>query len=57
MTSPMQDRKVILKEMKKKFGGGGTLVDGVLELQGGHGTKALAILKSKGYNQAKLIGK
>ena len=57
MTSPMQDRKILLKEMKKKFGGGGTLVDGVLELQGSHADKALAILKKNGYNQAKKIGK
>ena len=53
----MQDRKVLLKEMKKKFGGGGTLVDGVLELQGSHADKALAILKKNGYSQAKKIGK
>ena len=57
MTSPMDDRKVLLKEMKRKFGGGGTLVDGVLELQGRHADKALVILQKNGYKLAKKIGK
>lgn len=57
MTLPMEDRKVLLKEMKGKFGGGGALVDGVLEIQGSHADKVLDILKSKGYSQAKIVGK
>ena len=56
MTLPMKDRKVLLKEMKAKLGGGGTVVDGVLELQGSHADKILGILKSKGYSQAKVVG-
>ena len=56
MTLPMKDRKVLLKEMKAKLGGGGTVVDGVLELQGSHADKILDILKSKGYSQAKVVG-
>jgi translation initiation factor 1 len=52
---PMSDRKTLLKEMKAKLGGGGTLVDGVLELQGSHADKVLEILKSKGYSQAKVV--
>ena len=53
----MKDRKVLLKEMKGKLGGGGALVDGVLEIQGSHADKVLDILKSKGYSQAKIVGK
>ncbi|KAL7543824.1 hypothetical protein ACHAXR_013217 [Thalassiosira sp. AJA248-18] len=56
MTLPMKDRKILLKEMKAKLGGGGTVVEGVLELQGSHTERILDILKSKGYSQAKVVG-
>ena len=56
MTLPMKDRKVLLKEMKAKLGGGGTVVDGVLELQGSHTDRVLEMLKKKGYS-AKIVGK
>ena len=55
MTLPMSDRKSLLKEMKAKLGGGGTLVDGVLELQGSHADKVVDMMKSKGYSQIKVI--
>lgn len=55
MTSPMDERKKLLKEMKRAIGVGGTLVDGVLEIQGPHSDKVLATLKNKGYVQAKKI--
>jgi translation initiation factor 1 len=55
MTSPMEERKVLLKELKTKLGGGGSLVDGVLELQGGHAEKVLQALQAKGYLKAKKI--
>jgi translation initiation factor 1 len=57
MTSPMDDRKKLLKEMKSKFGVGGTLVDGVLEIQGSFAAQAVEILKKKGYSKAQKIGK
>jgi len=56
MALPMKDRKVLLKEMKSKLGGGGTVVDGVLELQGSHTEKVLQMLKKKGYTSAKIVG-
>lgn len=56
MTLPFKDRKVMLKEMKSKLGGGGALVEGVLELQGSHSDKILDMLKSKGYSEAKVVG-
>lgn len=43
--------------MKKSLGGGGTLVEGVIELQGSHADKVVQILKKKGYAKAKKIGK
>ena len=56
MTGPFKDRKILLKDMKSKLGGGGALVEGVLELQGSHSDKILDILKSKGYSEAKIVG-
>jgi translation initiation factor 1 len=57
MTSPMDDRKVLLKLMKQKLGVGGALVEGVLEIQGDYADKAVEILQSKGYKKARKIGK
>jgi translation initiation factor 1 (eIF-1/SUI1) len=57
MTSPMEDRKRLLKAMKQSLGVGGTLVDGVLEIQGAHAAKVVATLKVEGYSKAKRIGK
>jgi translation initiation factor 1 (eIF-1/SUI1) len=55
MTSPMEERKVLLKEMKSKLGGGGSMIDGVLELQGSHAGQVLKMLQDKGYKRAKKI--
>lgn len=49
------ERKVLLKEMKSNLGGGGALVEGVLELQGSHSEKILEYLKSKGYSGARVV--
>jgi translation initiation factor 1 (eIF-1/SUI1) len=55
MVSPMEVRRELLKELKKALGVGGTLVDGVLELQGAYGDKAVAVLRKKGYDRTKRI--
>ena len=55
LTSSMDDRKKLLKEIKSKVGGGGTLVDGVLELQGDHAEKILQVLQKKNYSKAKIV--
>jgi len=55
MTCPIDDRKIILKEMKRKLGGGGSIIDGVLELQGAHGDKILELLRKKGYSKGKIV--
>lgn len=47
----MDERKSILKDLKKKIGGGGTLVEGIIELQGSHSDFVVQHLKSKGYTQ------
>jgi len=52
----MEDRKKLLKALKAKVGGGGTLVEGVLELQGPHSETAMQFLKSKGYTKTKIVG-
>jgi translation initiation factor 1 len=53
----MDDRKKLLKEMKSKFGVGGTLVDGVLEIQGSFAVQAVEILKKNGYSKTRKIGR
>lgn len=50
-TCAMDERKTIAKELKKKIGGGGSLIEGVIELQGFHSDTVIAILKAKGYSQ------
>ncbi len=55
MTLPFKERKVLLKEMKTMLGGGGALVEGVLELQGSHSDKILEYLKLKGYSSARKV--
>lgn len=55
LTSSMEDRKILLKELKTSLGGGGTLVEGVLELQGAHGENVFQYLIQKGYSKAKII--
>ena len=55
LTSSMDDRRKLLKEIKSKVGGGGTLVDGVLELQGDHADKILQVLQKKNYSKAKIV--
>jgi len=55
MVSPMDVRRDLLKELKKSLGVGGTLVDGVLELQGAYGDKTVTMLRKRGYELTKKI--
>jgi len=51
-----EEKKNILKLLKSKLGVGGTLVDGVLEVQGTHTDKVVEILKGMGYLKARKVG-
>lgn len=53
----LDDKKNILKLLKSKLGTGGTIVDGVLELQGEKMDSVVEILKDLGYSKARKIGK
>ena len=53
----VERKKEILKTLKTKLGVGGTLVDGVLELQGDHTLKVVEMIQEMGYAKAKRIGK
>jgi translation initiation factor 1 len=53
----VEQKKEILKTLKIKLGVGGTLVDGVLELQGDHTAKVVDLLKVMGYAKARKMGK
>lgn len=57
MSSPMDVRKKLLKEMKGALGGGGTLVEGVLELQGSNTQRVLDLMKKNGFSKARVVGK
>ena len=45
------DPKKILKELKTRLACGGTLKDGIIELQGNHKDKITAILKKLGFQE------
>ena len=52
-----EEKKKILKLIKNQLGVGGTLVDGVLEIQGGsHAEKVVEILKDLGYTKTRKVG-
>jgi translation initiation factor 1 len=53
----VEEKKEILKTLKSKLGVGGTLIDGVLELQGDHTTIVVELLKVMGYTKARKMGK
>ena len=55
--TPAEEKKKILKLLKSKLGVGGTLVEGVLEVQGTHLEKVVEILKGLGYLKARKVGK
>jgi len=57
MSTSLDDRKSLLKKLKAQVGGGGTIVDGVIELQGPHAEKALKEMRSRGFVEARIIGK
>lgn len=46
---PPEELKKLAKELKQKCGTGGTLKDGVIEIQGDHRDVLLELLKSKGW--------
>ena len=54
LSSAMVDRNILLQDMKKKLGRGGTLFDGVIEIQGSHATKVIQHRQLKGYSKAKI---
>lgn len=46
---PPEELKKLAKELKQKCGTGGTLKDGVIEIQGDHRDLLIELLKSKGW--------
>eukprot|EP00537_Pseudo-nitzschia_pungens_P010549 CAMPEP_0172387552 /NCGR_PEP_ID=MMETSP1061-20121228/4851_1 /TAXON_ID=37318 /ORGANISM="Pseudo-nitzschia pungens, Strain cf. pungens" /LENGTH=312 /DNA_ID=CAMNT_0013117225 /DNA_START=88 /DNA_END=1026 /DNA_ORIENTATION=+ len=56
VSASSDERKRLLKKLKARVGGGGTLVEGVLELQGSHAETVLSVLVSEGYAKARVVG-
>ena len=46
---PVDELKLLAKELKQKCGTGGTLKDGVIEIQGDHRDTLIELLKAKGW--------
>jgi len=46
---PVDELKLLAKELKQKCGTGGTLKDGVIEIQGDHRDVLIELLKAKGW--------
>ena len=46
---PVDELKLLAKELKQKCGTGGTLKDGVIEIQGDHRDTLVELLKAKGW--------
>lgn len=55
----IEARKELLKYLKGKLGGGGTIdpASGTVEVQGAHGEKVVAFLLNEGFSGAKQAGK
>jgi len=51
-----KDLKALAKELKKKCGTGGTIKDGVIEIQGEQRDKLVALLEGKGYTVKRVGG-
>ena len=50
-----KDIKVLAKKLKRACGTGGTIKDGIIEIQGEHRQKIAGLLRSQGY-QVKIAG-
>lgn len=55
VAQPESELKALLKRLKKSCGTGGSLSEGVIEIQGDHRDKIKAMLEKEGY-QVKLAG-
>jgi translation initiation factor 1 len=45
-----EDLKLLAADLKRRCGTGGTLKDGVVEIQGDHRDTLVALLRAKGFN-------
>lgn len=50
-----EDMKTLAKQLKQVSGSGGTIKDGIIEIQGDHREKIAAVLRKSGY-KVKLAG-
>ena len=53
---PTEELKKLAKELKQKCGTGGTLKDGVIEIQGDHRDALIEMLKARGWMVKRSVG-
>jgi translation initiation factor 1 len=50
VTLPLAELEALGKQLKTACGSGGTVKDGVIEVQGDHGDRLVELLKAQGFN-------
>ena len=53
---PLAELEALGKQLKTACGSGGTVKDGVIEVQGDHGDRLVALLKAQGFNAKRAGG-
>lgn len=56
LPGPDESLKILAAELKRRCGSGGTLKDGIIEIQGDHRDALIAALQSKGFRPKKAGG-
>jgi translation initiation factor 1 len=56
ITLPQAELEALGKQLKTACGSGGTVKDGVIEVQGDHGDRLTELLKAQGYNAKRAGG-
>ena len=56
ITLPMAELETLGKQLKTACGSGGTVKDGVIEVQGDHGDRLVALLNAQGFNAKRAGG-
>ena len=56
ITLPLAELEALGKQLKTACGSGGTVKDGIIEVQGDHGSRLVELLKAQGFNAKRAGG-